>query len=156
MNEKCRTAKCVGVLLERDIDWHFRVYLMQSDPEELIDCEALFDLLEEKTRVVATKLLSSEFSYIRSGFVLAHYGRRGVTWSFWHWADWSGTWEFMCQAWYCYGRALEEMTLLDRTEPILCQHEITVVMDEAVAFRRLAQESADLQDLVYRYRNIRL
>jgi len=117
MNENCRTAKCVGELVVQDIDWHFRVYLMQSDPKEVIECEALFDLLEEKTRVVATDLLSNEFSYIRSGFVLAHYGRRGVTWSFWHWADWSGTWEFMCQAWYCYGRDLREMTLLDRTEP---------------------------------------
>ena len=152
MSDKCRPAQRIGVLHLEDIDWHFRVYLMVGDLSEQIDHEALFVNLTKKARTVAAEYLSDEFKYIRSGFILAHYGRRGVTHSVWHWADWEGTWEYFCQAWYCYGRTVENMEPLDRTEPILCQHEIDIVMLEGTTCRDIAFRCDDIETVTREYR----
>jgi len=153
MNDRLREAQYLGIVHLREIDWYFRVYLMRGDVNEEVNRGFLFDNLREKIRVIAAEYLSSEFKYLRSGFAIAHYGRRGVTYSFWHWADWQGTWEYFCQAWYCYGRAIDGMTPLDRTEPIVCQHEINVVMHEALIFREIAFRSSTHEALISDYRN---
>jgi hypothetical protein len=152
MSEQLRRAIQIGVLYLKDIDWHFRVYLMLANPAEVVERAALFLNLEKKIRIIAAEYLSDEFKYLRTGFILAHYGRRGVTHSVWHWADWAGTWEYFCQAWYCYGRTLGDMVPLDRTEPVLCQHEIDIVMQAGLAFREIASRSANHDDLVREYR----
>lgn len=152
MSEGARLPERLGVLHLEDIDWHFRVYLLRGDSSEVVGREGLFQHLGEKIRVIASRYLSDEFKYLRSGFALAHYGRRGVTYSFWHWADWVGTWEMFCQAWYCYGRSLQKMQPLDRSEPILCHHEVELVMLEAQAFRELAFRSGQHAELVQEYR----
>ncbi len=155
MSKQCRPATNIGVLHLEDIDWHLRVYLMLGNPTENIDRRSLFDNLAEKVRVVAAEYLSDEFKYMRTGFILAHYGRRGVTHSIWHWADWEGTWEYFCQAWYCYGRAVGEMVPLDRVEPILCQHEIDIVMQEGLAFRELSLHFVHHYAVIREYRESR-
>lgn len=152
MSEQCRPAQQIGVFHLEDIDWHFRVYLILGDTAEFIDRSALLQNLTKKVRIVAAEYLSDEFKYLRTGFILAHYGRRGVTYSIWHWADWDGTWEYFCQAWYCYGRTLDDMAPLDRTEPILCHHEIDVVMQEGLAFRDIASRYSSHEELVRQYR----
>ena len=152
MSERRRVAVCLGILHVEDIDWQFRVYLMKGDPSEQLDQAALFANLTDKVRIIASQYLSQEYKYMRSGFILAHYGRRGVTYSLWHWADWEGTWEYFCQAWYCYGRGVDAMGPLDRSEPILCQHEIEIVMQEGLTFREIAWQSSNHADLVKRYR----
>jgi len=153
MSEQCRTAQRIGVLTLEDIDWSLRVYLMLGNLSEIVDHTALFRNLAEKVRTVSSKYLSNEFKYLRSGFILAHYGRRGVTHSVWHWADWEGTWEFFCQAWYCYGRTVDQMEPLDRSEPILCQHEIDIVMLEGMAFRDIASRCTNHEEVIRCYRN---
>ena len=85
---RLRQAQHLGIIHLKEIDWYFRVYLMRGDVNEVVDRAFLFDNLRAKIRVIAAEYLSSEFKYVRSGFILAHYGRRGVTYSFWHWADW--------------------------------------------------------------------
>ena len=45
------------------------------------------------------------------------------------------------------------MTPLDRTEPIVCQHEVDVVMEEALMFREIAFRSPTHEALIYDYRN---
>ena len=152
MSDKCRPSQQIGVLYLEDIDWHFRVYLMLGGSTEVIEQSALFINLTKKVLIVAAEYLSDEFKYMRTGFILAHYGRRGVTHSIWHWADWEGTWECFCQAWYCYGRAIDEMSPLDRTEPILCHHEIDIVMLEGLAFRNIASHCTSHEELVRQYR----
>jgi hypothetical protein len=127
---------------------------MRGDKNEVVDRDVLFDNLLQKIRLVATQYLSSEFTYIRSGFIIAHYGRRGVTFSIWHWADWCGTWEYFCQAWYCYGREFTDMQPLDRTEPILCQHEIEIVSSEGRTFRDLAMNGLTNEQLISGYRGV--
>ena len=153
MSEPCRSANNIGILRLDDIDWQFRVYLMLGNPTEVVEQSALFLNLTRKVQIITGEYLSREFKYMRTGFILAHYGRRGVTHSIWHWADWEGTWEYFCQAWYCYGRAVDGMTPLDRTEPILCQHEIDIVMKEGLTFREIASRSANHDQLVREYRN---
>lgn len=152
MSEQCRPAEQIGVLRLGDIDWDFRVYLMLGDPTEVVERSALFINLTRKVRIVVAEYLSDEFKYMRTGFILAHYGRRGVTHSIWHWADWEGTWEYFCQAWYCYGRAVDGMVPLDRTEPILCHHEIDIVMQEGIAFREIASRTSSHEELGRQYR----
>ncbi len=152
MSEQCRQAQQIGILHSEDIDWYFRVYLMQGDSTEIIERSALFVDLTAKVRIVVAEYLSNEFTYMQTGFILAHYGRRGVTHSIWHWANWVGTWEYFCQAWYCYGRSVREMAPLDRTEPILCHHEIDIVMREGLAFRYIASHCSSHEDLVHQYR----
>lgn len=152
MNKPFRVAEPMGILHLEDIDWYFRVYLMKGDPTETVERSALFGELMAQVRIVASDYLSSEYKYTRSGFVLAHYGRRGVTHSVWHWADWEGTWEYFCQAWYCYGRALCHMAPLDRTEPIFCYHELDLLLAESLAFRSVASQYSTFEEIVSRYR----
>lgn len=156
MSELLRSVEPLGTLHLKDVDWHFRVYLMRGDKNEVIERDILFENLRQKVHFVVSQYLSDEFVYIRTGFILAHYGRRGVTYSIWHWADWCGTWEYFCQAWYCYGRALSEMQPLDRTEPILCQHEIEIVTLEGKAFRGLAMDGLTNEQLILQYRSLNL
>ena len=152
MNKGLRAAERLGILDVDDLDWKFRVYLMRGDCSETIDRDRLLENLTRKVRRITGEFLSTEFQYIRSGFVIAHYGRRGVTYSFWHWADWEGTWEYFCQAWYCYGRAIDQMEPLDRSEPLLCQHEIDLVGAEAVSFREIVMSSTNIEEVRRRYR----
>ena len=148
MNRGLRTAEQIGIVHVKEIDWHFRVYLMLGEPAEIVERSSLFLNLANKVRAIAKDYLSEEFKYIRTGFILAHYGRRGVTHSIWHWADWEGTWEYFCQAWYCYGRSVDNMAPLDRIEPILCQHEIDIVTHEALLFRDIASRRVALDEII--------
>lgn len=152
MSERSRRAQQIGILHLEDIDWYFRVYLMLRDAAEVIEQSVLLRNLSEKVHIVVAECLSEEFKYIRTGFILAHYGRRGVAFSIWHWADWDGTWEYFCQAWYCYGRDISCMVPLDRNEPILCQHEIGIVMKEGLSFKNIAFHSSDHDEIVRLYR----
>ena len=152
MNKPSRPVEYMGILKLEDINWSFRVYLLSGDPTEVVEKDELWHLLEKKARIVDLEYLSDEYKYLRTGFILAHYGRRGVTHSIWHWADWEGTWEYFCQAWYCYGRELGRMAPLDRVEPILCQHEIEVVMYEGLKFKSLARHRTNHEDIISMYR----
>jgi hypothetical protein len=152
MNRKQRFVERVGTLHVPDIDWWFRVYMIRGDINETIVHEDLFENLRGKVKSIAVSYLSEEFEYIRSGFIITHFGRRGVTFSFWHWADWEGTWEYFCQSWYCYGRALTSMEPLDRKEPILCEHEIDLVAFEGAFFTELASQNAGVDEITHKFR----
>lgn len=152
MSNECRLAQLIGNLHLKEIDWYFRVYLMLGNNRELIEQSILFNNLSQKIHTIVNQFLSEEFKYVRSGFILAHYGRRGVTYSVWHWANWEGTWEYFCQAWYCYGRDVDNMEPLDRNEPILCHHEIDVVMQEALVFRDIAFRCQEHEEVACLYR----
>lgn len=156
MSNKYRAAKQVGLVSLDELDWFMRVYLMQSDPYEKIEKKVLLDILSEKVTAIAEEYLSDEFEYIRSGFVLAHFGRRGVTFNLWHWANWAGTWEYFCQAWYCYGRDIYNMEPLDRSEPIFCQHEIDIVLQEALIFREISFLGKNNEEVAMMYRKKQL
>jgi hypothetical protein len=154
MREGVRAVERIGVVQVKEINWHLRAYLMRSDPAEPVDRKALLNDIEAKVRILETEHLSDEFDYLRSGFSITHYGRRGVTLSIWHWADWGQTWEYFSHAWYCYGRETRQMLPLDRREPILSHHELDVVMGEGVGFRNIAARSDRREDLLRDYRNL--
>jgi hypothetical protein len=154
MSKERRPLRCLQALYLEDNDWYFRVYVIASKATEVVDEDQLFLNLERHARTIAGKHLSAEFTYIRSGFVIAHYGRRGVTHSFWHWARWGDTWEYFCQAWYGYGRNVDLMAPLDRNEPILCVYEIDIVMREALALQDLAKTSRSNDDILQNYRSL--
>lgn len=83
-------------------------------------------------------LLSREYNYLRVGFFLFHFGRRGTTVSLWHWGTWSDTLEAFSHSWYCYKDRFEEMELLDMREPIFCNLDIEVVVGELIRFKEIA------------------
>jgi hypothetical protein len=152
MSKTGRQAEMVGILRLPEPDWHLRVYLMRGDPNEVVAHDCLMETLAAKVKALIANYLSDEFTYVRSGFIVAHFGRRGVTYSIWHWADWVGTWEYFCQAWYCYGRDLSSMEPLDRREPIVCHHEVGVVAAEADCFIGLVLSGLSYGELVSQYR----
>ncbi len=154
MNDGLRRAEPLGVLNLADIGWHLRVYLMRGNPTESIDRDELFSNLSEKVRLIEHGYLSSEFSYIRSGFAIAHYGRRGVTYTIWHWADWNGTWECFSHAWYCYHRETARMEPLERSEPAFCHHELKVVATEGRLFLTICSRHGGQNDIVDAYRGL--
>ena len=156
MSRALRSALPIGVLELPDIDWHLRLYVIRADTSEVVDVAALRGHIAEKVRLIESGCLSDEFVYIRSGFVIAHYGRRGVTFSIWHWADWNGSWESFCHAWYCYGRAITEMEFLDRREPVFCHHELKIVATEGFGFLKICDQAADIKEITCGYRHLRL
>jgi len=152
MNSSVRQAQVLSDLYLEDIDWHFHVYLYRADDNEIVDQRTLSAILESQVRIVADKYLASEFVYLRSGYILAHYGRRGITHAIWHWGDWAGTWECFSQTFYGYGRSGSNMSILDRSEPLFCWHEIAVIAEEMRAFSRLARLNVSRSELVRRLR----
>src|SRR6476646_11162176 len=115
--------------------WCLRNYLLQADPAEetnLADHNAhILRLIVE----IDTHYLSNEFEYFRTGFVLGHVGQRGICVSVWHWGTWGTTHEIFNHSWYCYGRDYRLLKPLDRKEPVFCEFEVPILVEEFEFFR---------------------
>lgn len=110
--------------------WTLNVYVLKGKPQEIV-CEENTDLIFEKyLNELEGKCLSDEFEYLKVGFAFLHYGRRGVCLSIWHVGQWNCTFEIFCNTWYCYGREIFEMELLDIKEPKICIYELSVANKE--------------------------
>ena len=142
MSNKERKIKYAGLLQFDNLDWFLRFYFVQADENEIVNEGEIKSKLSSLLREIDTKLCTTEFSYQKAGFAFVHFGRRGVTISIWHWAEWDGTWELFNNAWYCYGRNIAEMELLDRKEPVISHYDLPIILSELASFKNAMSDSA--------------
>lgn len=120
--------------------WYLRNYLIRADAAESIDVEGYANRLHQLVGEIEQNQLSNEFEYFRVGFVVGHFGKRGVCVSIWHWGKWLTSHELFNQCWYTYGRDLRSLSLLDGKEPVFCQFEVPILIKEFSVFHQIAAE----------------
>lgn len=118
--------------------WYFRNYLIKANASEDIDVCGYIGRLHKVVEQVEEQHLSKEFEYFKVGFIVGHFGRRGVCISVWHWGKWLKTHEMFNQRWYTYGRDLNSLALLGGDEPVFCQFEVPVLVKEFALFHEVA------------------
>lgn len=125
--------------------WSVRSYLVRHDPAEQVDVQELNVHLRLLMDEVHSQHCSSEFDYYRVGFLITHYGRRGVCVSLWHWGRWGISHEMFGQSWYTYGRNLRMLEFMDRSEPLFSQYEMPILLAEFRLFGSLSSIQNDEQ-----------
>lgn len=125
------------------LDVYFEKVLL-SESEKLAVISRLLEEIEDK-------YLTDEFNHLKVGFVLLHFGRRGTTFSIWHWAEWGGTYEVFNQAWYCYSHNIEEIEILGVEEPVLCNLDCEVIFSEIRRFKEICDNFERVEDVIRRY-----
>lgn len=110
--------------------WLLNVYVIKSHPEEVVSEKQMTTIIETHLSKLEEKCMSSEFEYYRTGFAFLHYGNRGVDLTIWHFGRWGSTFETYVCSWYCYNRDVDNLEQLDAAEPILCQYEISLYINE--------------------------
>lgn len=115
--------------------WCLRNYLLRANTVEEISVDEhnahIVRLIDE----IDSQYLSQEFEYYRTGFVLGHFGQRGICISIWHWGAWGTTREIFNHAWYSYGRDYDSLRYMDRKEPAFCEFEVPILVEEFRFFR---------------------
>ena len=101
-----------GVFFQ-NADWVLNVYLIQSNKEEEILWENVYEIVERILLDIKDNCFSEEFMYLRTGFAFVHYGNRGINLSVWHVGRWGETYEIFNRVWYCYNRDIDKMEILD-------------------------------------------
>lgn len=132
-----RLATYHGIL---DVDdWHLKAYSFaaSSAPSDIPDP---LDVVAGRTRELNELYLSDEFHYLRTGFALCHFGRRGITTEIFHFGLWDDMPEIFHVGWYTYGYVEQSMEVLGHEEPILCFHDIPVALAEILLFRSLVAD----------------
>jgi hypothetical protein len=118
--------------------WRIRNYLLLSNPEEKVDVAKHNSYIQRLIRDIERHHLSTEFEYFRTGFVFGHLGQRGICISVWHWGAWGRTREMFNHAWYTYGRDYKLLKLLNHDEPVFCEFEVRILLQELNFFRETA------------------
>lgn len=122
--------------------WYLRHYLIRADNIEKIDHATLirsFDRIIENFEEVH-KLKSID--YFNIGFIISHYGKRGICISIWHWGNWKFTCEMFVINWYCYGRDISKIKFLSINEPRLCVHEVPIITQEMKLFYEISSSES--------------
>lgn len=125
--------------------WYFRNYLIQAEPEEVVAIEDYTKHVSGLVTDIELYQLSSEFQYFKVGFIVGHFGKRGICVSIWHWGKWLASHELFNQCWYTYGRDIRALSMLDRKEPICCQFEMPILIEEFNLFHTVATTGFDSQ-----------
>lgn len=110
--------------------WQLVSYLIRSNPNEAIDLHKHNEHLERIIRELETHCLSGEFEYDKTGFIISHFGNRGIHIAVWHWGRWGTTREVFSHSWYSFGRDYDSLSLLDIKEPIFSEFEIPLIVTE--------------------------
>lgn len=131
-----------GVFFQ-NADWVLNVYLIQSNKEEEILWENVYEIVERILLDIKDNCFSEEFMYLRTGFAFVHYGNRGINLSVWHVGRWGETYEIFNRVWYCYNRDIDKMEILDDKEPILSQYEFKYLNTELNAIANILQAGLD-------------
>lgn len=126
----------------RNGSWLLNIYLIKSDKQEMISDNQVTQIIELYLNKLETSCLSEEFLYYRTGFAFLHYGTRGVDLTIWHYGKWGSTLETYCCSWYCYGRDISKMELLDSAEPVICQYEMLYIIEEISALCQILDNDA--------------
>ena len=129
--------------IENDHHWFLRNYLIRAAADEDIDVQAYIIRLHDLVDKLEHHQLSPEFEYLRIGFVLGHFGRRGVFVSLWHWGKWVTTLELFNQRWYAYGRDLDALLPLDAKEPMFSEFDVSILKKEFALFDQITSAGFD-------------
>ena len=135
----CRKTQLLSPL-ELETGWCLRNYLICANTAEIVALDGYTEQLICLVKQIENSELSCEFQYFRLGFIVGHFGKRGICISIWHWGKWLTSQELFNQCWYTYGRDLKTLSILDRKEPILCQFEAPILMQELQLFHRVASD----------------
>lgn len=122
--------------------WLLNVYLIKSNKDEIVPKSEVHKLINNHLTKLEQTCISTEFDYYRTGFAFLHYGNRGVDLTIWHYGKWGNTFETYCCSWYCYGRDIDNMDLLDSAEPVICQYEILHFISELETARKIVNIDA--------------
>lgn len=143
MNELQRKTTIRYLQLFQNGKWLLNVYLIQSDVFENIVDAQVNQIIESYLDILEQTCISDEFEYYRTGFAFLHYGNRGVDLTIWHYGRWGKTFETYSCSWYCYGREINNMELLDSAEPVICQYEMIYIIDEFKALCKILKKNLD-------------
>ena len=109
--------------------WNIKCYLILAKVSEIVDLQMAGDAV---CRILAEIVQGCDAAYTleRRGFVIIHFGNRGICFSVWHWGRWGETKELFSYAWYVIGRDYQTLQMLQRTDPVCCWHELDIVAAE--------------------------
>lgn len=131
-------------------NWFFRLYLIKADKKENIDNITLRKHLDKLIENIEVNYLSKEFEYFKIGFIICHFGKRGICISIWHWGSWIFTCEMFNQCWYCYDRDFEKLKILNIKEPRFCQHEVPILNQEFTFFHNVVSNECQNRLTLFR------
>lgn len=138
MNSRC--ANLLPPFTSRE-GWYLRHYIIKANDEEIVDATVLTQQISRFTEEVEARHFSSEYEYFKYGFVISHFGNRGVCFTIWHWGRWGSTLELYQQSWYTYGRDLDKLSLLDSADPASCFFELPTICHELTLFQSLVSQT---------------
>lgn len=141
MNSMNRKTKINYGVLFHNTEWLLNVYIIQSNEFEVINNTEAYNIIEIFLDDIESNCLSNEFTYFKTGFAFLHYGNRGIDLSIWHVGKWGNTYEIFNRTWYCYGRDIDKMEVLDDAEPVLSQYEISYLNTELGKIAEVIKDS---------------
>lgn len=131
-------------------DWN--VWLIEVYVDSIrLDETRRKSIMDARIADVETNLLSPEYAYLRIGFFVFHYGRRGTTISLWHWGKWGDTFEAFNHAWYCYNDDFQKLEALDAAEPVFCNLDVEIIANELLSFKCISDGSPNPETIKSRY-----
>lgn len=137
-------------------DWTLKAYVIgPRDVMHQIPVDAGLRGARVAVEHAVTSNLSEEFHYAKTGFVLIHHGRKGVTIHVFYWSDWRGTTE--CHGWaeYAYGHEYGDFEPLDQKEPLFCGWDLPIIAFETESWLRAVMEAESESGAVAAYLNDR-
>ena len=135
----------------KDKTWLLNVYVIKSDNNEYVKESEVFNIIEKHLILLEQDCISDEFCYFRTGFAFVHYGNRGVDLTIWHIGQWGKTYEIFSCSWYCYGRDITNMELLNSAEPVICQYEMALLIKEFSSIVDIIKSMNNFMDFRTRY-----
>ena len=145
----------VSHLIEKNVNylgkWDMAVYVIVHPAKMPWTSDSIYQEVERLLYIIEKELLTREFNYKFFGFVVCHFGRRGVGITIWHWGDWDGTWEMFNHGWYCYGDNPDKLELLDVREPVFCNHDLNIILREIEIMKACLEAASSIDDLRLRY-----
>ena len=150
MASLCRTTQVYKTVYLLDSKWLLNIYVIKSNSNEIITRENAISIISDYLLELEKHCISKEFTYYRTGFAFLHFGNRGVDLTFWHFGKWVTTFEAFSCSWYCYGRDLKHMELLDSAEPVICQYEFTTFIQEIKRIERIIDRIDTLSSRSFR------
>lgn len=136
-----------------DNNWYLNNFIVKANEDEEINYNSLYPVILKLLIQIENNHFSKEFSYWKTGFSLVHFGNRGINVSIWHWGNWGNTIELYGQHWYCYGRDLSKLEMLNSKEPILCYFEIDIFTKELNVIK-ISEETENFKEIVKKYKQI--
>lgn len=117
--------------------WLLNLHILKNKSDEPVSKDTEDFIINKYLSQLENECLSDEFDYLKIGFAFLHFGRRGVSLNIWHIGEWNCTYEIFCCNWYCYGRDIGNMELLDKTEPKICHYELLIANKEFESIMRI-------------------